>query len=80
MQSFLSYCTKAQATTEKMINSTSSNLKAFVLKRVKTQLTEWNETFANQLSCKRLVFRICEQLQLVITMQTTQFKNGKRSE
>ena len=50
------------------------------INKTKRQPTEWEKTFANEVTNKGLFFKIYKQLmQLNIKNQTTQSKNGQKT-
>ena len=66
---------KAKVTREKIHNLDFIKVKNFcaasnIIKRVKRQPTEWEKIFANHISDKRLVCRICKEL--IIRTRKTQ--------
>ena len=50
------------------------------INKTKRQHSEWETIFANEITDKGIVTKICKQLmQLIIKKQTTQLKNGQKT-
>ena len=49
------------------------------MKRIKRQIKDWEETFANHMSNEGLVSRICTELSKVDSKKTIQLENGQKT-